>query len=276
MPPAPDRLRRALRPLLAHPRVVPATALILRARTVAPAWRLAGRELTGRRGLALYRAREGGLQVGVRHATGDLVTLGEVFHERDYDPPPAVEALLGDAPRILDLGANVGMFGAWALGRWPRADVTAYEPDPANAEVHERVIAANGLGARWRVVRAAAGASQGTVSFSSGEIALSHVLAPGERAAGQTIEVELRDVLDEVADADLVKLDIEGGEWPILSDPRFATAPPRTLAMEYHAHGAPGADPRAEAQRLLAGAGLRTADIRRHAHGDGMLWAWRT
>jgi len=274
MPRVPARLRAALRPLLAHPRVVPATALALRARTVRPAWRFAGRELVRRRGLALYVAREGGLRVGVRHGTGDVVTLGEVFHERDYAPPPAVAAQLEGAPRILDLGANVGLFGAWALGRWPGADVTAYEPDPDNAAVHERVVAANGLAGRWRVVRAAAGAADGTVSFAAGGVALSHVLAPGERAE-QAITVERRDVLAEVGAADLLKLDVEGGEWAILADPRFAAAPPRVLAMEYHAAGAPGADPRAEALRLLAAAGLRTADIRRHAHGDGMLWAWR-
>ncbi len=262
-----------LRTLLAHPRVVPATALALRARTVRPSWRFAGRELTRRKGLNLYTARAGGLEVGVRHGTGDVVTLGEVFHERDYEPPAAVEALLGPAPRILDLGANVGMFGAWALGRWPGADVTAYEPDPANAAVHERVIAANGLAERWRVVRAAAGAEDGSVHFAAGGVALSHVVGEATHA---TIEVELRDVLPGLAAVDLLKLDVEGGEWPILQDPRFAAAPPRALAMEYHADGAPGPDPREEAVRLLAAAGLQVLDIRRHAHGDGMLWAWRT
>lgn len=273
---APDRVHRLVRPLLAHPRVLPATALALRARTVRPAWRFAGRELAGRRALAFYTAREGGLRVGVRHGTGDVVTLGEVFHERDYDPPEEVAAVLGRAPRVLDLGANVGLFGAWALGRWPHADVAAYEPDPANAAVHARTIAANSLGERWRLTRAAAGAANATVAFASGEVALSHVLQPGEDRTSQTIEVPLHDVLPEVSGADLVKLDIEGGEWAILGDPRFAAAPPRALAMEYHADQAPGGDPRAEALRLLAAAGLTVRDIRRHATGEGMLWAWRS
>jgi FkbM family methyltransferase len=265
------RLRALVRPALGHPRVMPATALALRARTVRPAWRFAARELARRPGLMLYRAPgAGGLLVGLRHGTGDVVTLGEVFHELDYVPPPAVAAVLPAAPRVLDLGANVGLFGAYALGRWPEATVVAYEPDPANAAVHERVVAANGLQDRWRVERAAAGAADGTARFASGEIALSRLADDGD------LEVRVVDVLDEIAAADLLKVDIEGGEWPILADPRFAARPPRVVAMEYHATGAPGPDPRAEAERLLHGAGFQTAAIRRHAQGDGMLWAWRT
>jgi hypothetical protein len=33
-------------------------------------------------------------------------------------------------PVILDIGANVGSFAAWALKRWPGAHVHCYEPLP--------------------------------------------------------------------------------------------------------------------------------------------------
>jgi FkbM family methyltransferase len=35
-------------------------------------------------------------------------------------------------PVILDVGANVGSFAAWALKRWPGAHVHCYEPLPEN------------------------------------------------------------------------------------------------------------------------------------------------
>ena len=35
-------------------------------------------------------------------------------------------------PVILDIGANVGSFAAWALKRWPGAHVHCYEPLPDN------------------------------------------------------------------------------------------------------------------------------------------------
>jgi FkbM family methyltransferase len=275
--------KRALgraRTLAAHPRIVPLTALLLRARTVHPGPAFALREVARVSGARSYRLRGGGdLRAVIRHGTGDVVTLGEVFHERDYEPPPDVAAALGRVHTILDLGANIGLFGLFAARRWPDAEILAYEPDPANADVHERAIALNGLGQRWRLVRAAAGARDGRVSFVSGGVALSRLadadaipLAAGER----TIEVDLRDVLAQVADADLLKLDTEGGEWAILTDPRFRAAPPRALALEYHPALCPGPDPRAAAVAALEQAGMTVRVIKHRADGYGMLWAWRT
>ena len=179
---------------------------------------------------------------------------------------------------MLDLGANIGLFGALASSLWPRAQITAFEPDPANAAVHERAIAANGLGERWQLVRAAAGASAGQVRFTAGLDASSHLAdLPGDAAgADGTITVERRDVLGLVAAADLVKLDIEGGEWAILVDPRFALGPPRAIVLEYHAAGCPSQDPRAAAFGALEAAGMRTAEIWHDEPGRvGMLWGWR-
>jgi FkbM family methyltransferase len=272
-------LHARARSLAAHPRIVPATALVLRARTVRPAWRFALRELARRPGLVLHVVRESGAVVGVRHGTGDVVTLGEIFHERDYAPPPPLAARLDalEAPRLLDLGANAGMFGVQALARWPGASCVGYEPDPANAAVHERVIAANGWEGRWELRRAAAGAADGTAAFVADQVALSRLAAVGGAGtAGSAIQVPVRDVLPEIARADLVKMDIEGGEWAILGDPRFIAAPPRAVTMEYHPEGAPpGADPRRAAVARLEAAGLEVRETRRTAHGAGMLWAWR-
>ena len=42
------------------------------------------------------------------------------------------------APVILDIGANVGSFAAWALKRWPGAHVHCYEPLPDNFALLKR------------------------------------------------------------------------------------------------------------------------------------------
>ena len=47
----------------------------------------------------------------------------------------------------------------------------------------------------------------------------------------------MADVLGQIAEADLVKMDIEGGEWGILADPRIARQ--RALVLEYHPRGLP-------------------------------------
>jgi FkbM family methyltransferase len=264
---------QALRGLAGRPRLLPLTALLLRARTVRPAAAFVARECAGRGGLCTYRLRQSGLRVGIRHGTGDVVTLGEIFHDPHYRPTAEVERSLARVANIVDLGANVGLFGAFAAARWPEAEILAFEPDPANAVVHEQAIAMNGLQERWRLVRAAAGAHGGRAAFVAGGVALSHLAGAGE--VQQTIEVPVEDVLPLLARADLLKMDIEGGEWAILGDPRFRESPPRALVLEYHPRFCPGRDPRRAMESALEAAGMRVQSIWHRDDGHGMLWAWR-
>jgi FkbM family methyltransferase len=185
-----------------------------------------------------------------------------------------VDEHLGRVVQILDLGANVGLFGAFAATRWPGSEILAFEPDPTNAVLHHRVIEMNGLQARWRLRRAAAGTEAGEASFVAGEIALSHLAGAGEVAGA--IEVSVEDVMPHLAGADLLKMDIEGGEWAILSDPRFRESPPRALVLEYHPRSCPAPEPRGTAESLLRGAGLSVQSIWHRDDGHGMLWAWRS
>lgn len=239
------------------------------------------RELLRERGTRTYRLRENGLRVRIRHGSGDVVTLGEVFHDWQYRPPAEVEARLGSVERVLDLGANVGLFGAFAAGRWPQAQIEALEPDPENAALHAQTIAINGLRDRWHLVQAAAGVAAGHAQFAAGGAALSHLAPGGATGSADTaqvqplIAVQLQDVLPRLSEADLMKMDIEGGEWAILGDPRFRAAPPRVLVLEYHPRFCPSLDPAAAVDEALARAGLRTHAIWRRADGHGMLWAWR-
>lgn len=222
-----------------------------------------------------YRLRRSGLTVALRHGTGDVVTLGEVWHNRDYDPPGPVVTLLGATPRVLDLGGNIGLFALRAFETWPRASVTSYEPDAVNADVARRSRRLNHLEDRWSIVQAAAGNEDGEVLFAAGHDALSHVMEAGEDDEG-AVMVEVTDVLDAVADSDLVKMDVEGGEWAILSDPRWERHPPRVLVLEYHPSPAcQGADPHIFVRERLAAAGMSHQEIWRRADGHGMLWAWQ-
>ena len=100
-------------------------------------------------------------------------------------------------------------------------------------------------------------------------------MSPGGEEGVPTITVPMVDVMDQVAGADLVKIDIEGGEWEILTDARFAASPPRAIVLEYHPHLCPEADPRAAAERLLHDAHMTVEPIWHRDDGYGMLWAWR-
>jgi FkbM family methyltransferase len=262
----------ALRRLGTSPRVEPAVALALRARCVRESARFVARELLRSRVVGQYRARVSGLPLLIRHGSPDVVTLGEVFHRPDYEPPPAVARVLADRGpdlRILDLGANVGLFGVYAAGRWPLASVTAVEPDPDNLAVLRRCVQLSGRGDAWQVVGAAAAAQDGTVAFEGGGASLSRIAADGADT------VPAIDVLPRLAGIDLLKMDIEGGEWAILDDPRFAAAAPPVTVLEYHPYLCPHPDPRAAVEAVFARAGRQVHTIFTRSDGHGMLWAWR-
>lgn len=234
--------------------------------------RFMANELRGASGVRAYTMRSGGRTVLLRHGTIDPWTFNELFVLRLYEPPPPVAALLAGVrePVVLDLGANIGMFGLDALQRYEGARVTAYEPDAESAAIHRRLIELNPSERAWRLVEACAGPAHGTVAFLPGRETESRIVdgpAPG------AVTMPMEDVLPAFADADLVKLDIEGGEWALLEDPRFAAA--RVVVLEYHPPGCPDADTHAAARRLLEGHGYEVVPLFEHPGGVGMAWAYR-
>jgi FkbM family methyltransferase len=176
---------------------------------------------------------------------------------------------------VADLGANVGLFTAWLMGRRRDARVVAFEPDPANAAVLREFLRANGRQDDVEVVQACAATEEGQVSFAGGGFGGSHVLAAGEQADA-VMSVPATDAFPYITRADLLKIDIEGGEWAILADSRFANVAAQALVLEYHAHLCPEPDPRACADRLLADAGwtVQHVDVELPP-GHGLLWAWK-
>ena len=170
---------------------------------------------------------------------------------------------------MLDVGANVGMFSAWARGRWPQARIVAVEPAPENVAVLQEQAGQDG---RTEVVVAAVAPADGETGFVEGWGAGSHVPSDAEQA---TTVVRTVDWFPLFAAADLVKMDIEGGEWPVLTDPRLADLERLTLVMEYHRVGAPSLPASAAARGLLEAAGFEVGHDTPNYWGHGTLWAWK-
>ncbi len=238
--------------------------------------RFAFREMRGAESTHVYRIRESGLRASIEHGTPDVLTLDEIFYQHVYELPAAIRAKLvaPDRPlRAVDLGANIGLWGLWLRGRFPVAHVTALEPDARNAASHRRQISLNHLERSWELVQAAATCSDGPVAFTVGQATTGHI---GEEDEPGTIAVTGIDVFPLLVDIDVLKLDIEGAEWPILSDPRFAEARIPVVVLEYHPQGAPSSWPEEDVKRILADAGY--ASWRTHAahQGTGIMWGLRT
>jgi FkbM family methyltransferase len=233
-------------------------------------------------GTARYELRRRPGVFHLRHGSGDVAILNKIF-ARDpgtssYEPPAAVAAVLdaSGGPRILDVGANIGLFGVYALGRWPEARITSFEPDPDNFRVLDLTVGANQRQGSWDDVPVAVSNADGELEFAPGDGAKSH-LSP-TAADEATITVPAVDFFDQLGDGvDLVKMDIEGGEWQILADPRLATAQVKVIRLEWHTLLCPEEDARAAAVDLLKAAGFpHVVDGDRQHARNGVLWAWRS
>ena len=122
------------------------------------------------------------------------------------------------------------------------------------------------------MIAACADVRDGTVPFGISEFTTSRI-----ESTSTATTVPAVDVFPYLDDVDLLKIDIEGAEWPLLADSRFATVPASAIALEYHPHNCPEADAGSLARRLLEQAGYRTVETGFELPpGHGMLWAWRT
>ncbi len=237
----------------------------------------AERELSAAEGTWEYALSASGRRVFLRHGTQDVAILDEVFRKRLYDPPPHVAEILEAAAEpltVVDVGANIGLFGAFVADRLATGTIVAFEPDPFNLALLDRMVGASGEEPAWEIVRACAGTGQGSVAFHAGEFACSRIAEPGA-APPETTMTPVVDLFEHLEHANLLKIDIEGGEWALLADPRLRTSPVRAIALEYHQHLSPPGPPGRSAEGLLHRAGFSTATLHERPDGQGMLWAWR-
>jgi FkbM family methyltransferase len=259
--------------------------------------RFAVRELSNRRRTSAYRLRGSPLRAVIRQPLIDAWVLDEIFRLGQYALPGNVTARLrslGRAPRVLDLGGHVGLFGL-SFRRWfPDASFTSYEPDPDNVSVLRECVRVNRLDDRWRVVEAAAASSDGNATFLSdyqlsqlgsnaddlhGEHELVAQVFPFMRGRqllqAREVTVTTRDAFDDIAACDFLKMDIQGGEWDLFADPRFDNLSAAALVIEVHPRAAPVADVRGYVTRRLESLGFTLEPIVPAHGGELIVWASR-
>lgn len=181
----------------------------------------------------LLRLRDG-RQIQLQEP-GDVVTAWVIFCRQEYFVERSYRT-------IVDGGANIGAFSLFAAAAAPRARIYALEPFPETFHQLELTVARNNLIKQISTHRVALAAEAGTRHMKGGALP-SHkrvLVTDEERAADQDVAVEaipLGDFLDRVGleTLDLLKLDIEGEEHPLLlATPDAVLARVSAIAMEYH------------------------------------------
>ena len=160
------------------------------------------------------------------------------------------------APRILDCGANIGLASIYFKRQYPDARVTAFEADPALASICRRNLGSCGYD-DVELMDAAVWIATGPLEFvcegaDSGAIAAIEPSVNGPRTAVPA--VRLSDWLQEPID--LLKLDVEGAELPILEDCRDRLHNVRAMTIDLHEFN-PGHRQTGAVFELLSSAGFQ-------------------
>lgn len=142
----------------------------------------------------------------------DISVLREMFADREYVFP---ESLSYHPKHIADIGAHIGAAALFFRTMYPHAKITSYEPVPANFALLQKNLSSLD---NVECVHAAVAAISGTVTFYPDPIASTRasLTNPGANATGIEVPAVLFD--DVVGtDVDLVKFDVEGDEFNLLS-----------------------------------------------------------
>lgn len=148
----------------------------------------------------------------------DRVAFVEIVKEGEY---AFISALLPDSgsPRVLDVGANIGLFSLQVFQCNPKSWVTALEPSPDTFAILGTTRKLNGT-LQWEVRQEALFNSEGTVEFATTGSSTARRIQRWE--AADTVKVPsitletLAIRLKLPASIDLMKLDIEGAEEAVL------------------------------------------------------------
>lgn len=165
--------------------------------------------------------------LSIPDSTSFVSAFKEIFVERIY-------AFRSDnpAPRILDLGANIGLSVLFFKKLYPKASITAFEADPRIFGYLEKNVHGNGY-TDVELINKAAWHENTTLKFSSEG-------ADGGRAAYagdvNLIDVKATDINEFLKDHrfDFLKMDIEGAEESVLPSCGDYLKDFKYVFVEYH------------------------------------------
>jgi|HubBroStandDraft_5_1064220.scaffolds.fasta_scaffold66070_2 FkbM family methyltransferase len=167
---------------------------------------------------------------------------------------------------VLDIGANLGFFALAARQAFPNAKIHCYEP---NQDL-EPLLSVHCSAADAEYFVAAVGASSGRISLHRKGNSLHSVSCASPN--GGTEQVAFTEAVARLGTVDLLKLDCEGAEWDIFSNPR-PWANVRQVTMEYHLWAKPALSVD-DVRRQLTKLGFSEIAVEPSLGGNwGLAWA---
>jgi FkbM family methyltransferase len=168
----------------------------------------------------------------LRPFSGDLFVLYEVLANNVYHIAPRLLPPL-EVATIVDCGANIGITSLFLAERYPQARVFSIEPHPENFMLLKKNVAQV---PRIVPIRACVtGRSVGTVRFTTDQAAWgNHIAKDDDGVLVPAITIDELCEQNRIANINLLKLDIEGGEEHLFENGGFLN---RTDHMIIELHG---------------------------------------
>jgi FkbM family methyltransferase len=181
---------------------------------------------------ARINLRQLGKAVHLRSHTSDISVLGELLEGSYTHLPPAGTSVKA----VVDLGSNSGLAFRWLHTRYPEAQFVCVEPDPGNADVLRKNVAASGA-ARATVLEACAGGRRRRVSLVTDHGEFAFRMVDDEEQEGDIDVLTVPDILEQgemPESIDVMKCDIEGAEDELFQDCREWIQRVEWLVVECH------------------------------------------
>ena len=195
----------------------------------------------------------------------------EVFVHEYYDDHGRMP--VNDVKLIVDLGVNVGYSLLYFLHKWPRCRIIGFEPHPRHVVQAARNLALDGSQQRVELYDKAAGAKTRPQRLTN-RVSSSSLT---DDASPDTFSVNVVDIFPILNGKrlDILKMDIEGGEYEILADARFEQLDVNAIVMEWHSRGN-GVQDRRWCEQRLTDLGFEIEEIWTIPELGGMFWAVRS
>lgn len=196
------------------------------------------------------RVKLGGYDILMPDVPSFLYSWKEIFLEGIY----ACDALPAK-PRILDLGANIGVSVLYYKHRYPDAEIVAYEADPKIFGYLKRNVEVNNIRGVTLINKAVWDKDETLTFWSEG--------ADGGRigestSCGQPTQIPAVDIASAMAGQtfDFIKMDIEGAEARVLPRCAALLKNARAVFVEYHSCADSSQD-LGQVHNMLGDAGFR-------------------
>ena len=139
---------------------------------------------------------------------------------------------LSPKPIIIDCGANIGISSLYFKTIYPNATLIAFEPDDSLADIFQQNMVQNGV-INFTLHKAAVWTENGTISFNNKGSEASSIDVSGN-SSSTVPTIKLASILAEHSSIDLLKIDIEGAEYPVIQDIANELNRVQHLFNEYH------------------------------------------